>query len=110
MADERLDDLERRVRELEARVAGLRDEQAALEDAVIAAGGRTSAAGEDPERDAAAWTDPARRSAGNAEGDEPGTDEQERAMAPPTGATQAAVEEAVDEVERARDHEENLVM
>lgn len=119
MADERLDDLERRVRELEARVAGLREERKSLEETVAAVGGPFGAnATADPEAtdegaqsSAAAWTDPALRSGDRAEqAGETGDGDREVVMAPPKGASQAAVEQAVDEMERTREHEENLVM
>jgi hypothetical protein len=129
MADERLDDLDRRLRELEARVAGLSAETETIRDAVVAVGGPfgadDSTATDDTgsastESDAASWTDPALRADSAAvvdrSGAVEGTDgpaagaERDIVMAPPKGASQAAVERAVDEVERARDHEENLVM
>lgn len=120
MPDGRLDDLERRIRELEARVAGLHEEQASLEDAVAAVGGRPAETDEEHGRDTEAWADPPIESQGRAEGGGAGSDgvggsgtesdEREVVMAPPSGATQAAVEQAVDEVERPTDREENLVM
>ena len=150
MADERLDDLTRRIRELEARVAGLSEEQATLSDSVAAIEGSDSSEsgpetaterdGAEPaasDRDladgsngAASWTDPASREydgsyveegAGasgsekrrptaveNAESDP--DEERDIVMAPPKGASQAAVQAAVDEVERSREHEENVVL
>jgi hypothetical protein len=133
MAGERLDDLERRLRELEARVAGLSAEQETLRDTVVDVGGQFGAsdpaepsqtsknAPEATTGDAASWTDPAFRdeaartpddrsgSDEAADGSDAATAERDIVMAPPKGASQAAVEQAVDEVERARDREENLV-
>jgi hypothetical protein len=105
MADGRLDDLERRIRELDARLAGLEAESAAVRGSLADLTGDRRLVDDGPgqreEADAAADEE---------RGSDASGEDREVVMAPPKGASQAAVEAAVDAVDEPRDRENGLVL
>ena len=106
MADGRLDDLERRIRELEAGVAGLTEESAAVRGSLAdLTGDRRLVDGPTGESasDSSAVADGGR-------GDGGAATEREIVMAPPKGASQAAVDAAVDAVDETRNREDEVVV
>jgi len=106
MADGRIDDIEGRIRDLEARVAGLSEESATVRGSLADLTGDRRLV--DGESEDAAADDGETGDAGTDDNDVAA--DREIVMAPPKGASQAAVDAAVDSVEGARDREERLVV